>query len=254
MARVISSDRLTAEHIEFVIEAPDIAGSSEPGHLVLAGVSEGRALKLPYGIADSDRDNGTVTIVTGAGSETVTDIDVAGPFGRVRSIEPIGKVLLAADGLGVAAILPFLKAFKEKGTYTVVIAGFASKDRLYWQDRLNASSDELYIVTEDGSFGIKGSMRQTIRGVCQHAGEIDRAVLIGPLTFLGAATSVTTSLEITTRVSLCSVLADDKELLDKEDVLRDAVTRFDWNDAVDLDGQNFDADAITKQLGIQIAK
>ena len=250
MSRVVSADRLNDHYVAYEIEAPEIASQTEPGHLLEVGL--GQSLIVPHAIADFNRDKGTVTVVASAGDQPSDQIDLKGPIGLHRGFEGLGKILCVAEGLGVAGLYPRLQEFSASNTYTVVVAGFHSKDHVYWVDRLDSISDELYVVTDDGSYGIKGPMKQTVKGVCEHELDIDRALVIGSLRLLKSCCGITNTHGIPTVISLNAVLIEDTDTSMLEGAA--AVGRYDWSNASDLDGHKVDFDELTQELGISITK
>ncbi|UCH85549.1 MAG: hypothetical protein JSW50_07645 [Candidatus Latescibacterota bacterium] len=207
MLKIIKSTELTDNYTAYRLKALDIARAARPGQVVLFRPDD-RDTPVPCAIVDCDSEKGTVTIVTRWNVPEEPDgysIELTGPLGQPTEPETAGKILCVAEGLGIAALIPRLRQLKEKGWYTQVIAGYASKDTAYWTARLDEFSDELYVVTEDGSLGIKGPIRHTIKAVCEQTADIDRVFAVGSLEFLRIATDVTRRLELPTRVSLNAV-------------------------------------------------
>jgi ferredoxin--NADP+ reductase len=214
MPRVIATDRLNKHYVAFEIEAPEIAAQMEPGQLLEVRRGE-QAPHLPHAIADFDRDKGTVSVVTRitGESDTATDpanmsIEVGSLFGRHRALKGISKILCVGEGLGVAGLYTRLQEFKANDTYTIVVVGFESKDFVYWIDRLDSLSDELYVVTEDGSYGIKGPVRHTVKAVCAHDLDIDCALAIGSVQLLKTCCRITSNHSIPTMISLNAALLE----------------------------------------------
>jgi NAD(P)H-flavin reductase len=262
MTQLIAKTELTATYTAYEIEAPDIAASARPGQLVLFRSGD-RLTPAPCAITDLDAAKGTVTIVTRAGASVESDgnsFELTGPLGRPAEEEKSGKIVCVAEGLGVAALLPRLREYKKKGWYTQVIAGYPSRDATYWTDRLNEFSDELYVVTEDGSLGIRGPIRHTIKAVCEQTADIDRVFAVGPIEILKATTDVTRKAEIPTRISLNAVFdgngvaaSDEPDAPSATDANR-PLPAFDWSGAADLNGLDQDFTELAEKLGIQIKK
>ena len=248
MSKVVSQQKLTERRTAYVIEAPDIAASAGAGQLVLARMGD-QVLFTPHAITDWEPEKGTITIVSRAAPDEAA-VEVRGPVGQTSTVEGAGKVLCVGEDLGVAALLPRLRELKEKGCYTIVIAAYPSKDEIYWRDRIEPYCDELYVVTEDGSFGVKGPARQTVKAVCENVTDIDRAVMIAPLTVMKKCSEVTRNYEIPTLISLGAVVEGEDQLVSPDR----APERFDWHGAADLDAQQVDFDRLTEQLGIQPTK
>lgn len=250
MSKVVSADQLNDHYIAYEIEAPDIASRVEPGQLLEVGL--GQAIVLPHAIADFSRDKGTITVVArnrANGDKPSSTIDLGVVVGRHREVKGIHKILCVAEGLGVAALYSQLQELRANNIYAVVVAGFVSKDHVYWIDRLDSISNELYVVTEDGGYGIKGPIRQTVKGVCEHELDIDRALITGSLHLLRACCGVTEKYGIPTWISVNAALAEGAG--EPPDGTAQ-VTDFDWSTASDLDGHKVDFNELTQKLGIAI--
>jgi len=257
MPRIVSENRVTSRVTALDIHAPEIAGGAEAGQIVLTRFDRGSPWR-PKVLAGVDREKGLLTVLSRDESRPGdTEVELSGPFGRSRISDKTGKVLFVADGLGVGAVLPFLRECKEKGCYTMVIAGFSSKNDVFWIQRLNEWSDELYVVTDDGSYGIKGPVRQTLRAVCEQTGDIDRVHAAGSLKLLKAAADVTRSFSIPATASLVSVFDDaDTATVDtgEENAVPVAIEGLDWERSGDLDAHDIDFDSLARKLGLSTAK
>jgi len=255
MVRIISTEKLGARRTAYKIEAPDVAASIRPGQFVMARFA-GSIGPLPQAVAGFERDAGTVTIVRAEapGAAAAVIEDFSGPIGEPRPIEG-GKVLCVGEGLGVAALLPRLQELKEKGSYTIVVIAFEDKDAIYWRERVDALADELYVVTADGSFGLKGPVQHTVKAICQGVPEIEQAVLIAPLDSLKASLKVTDAAGIAARVSLGAVIEHLRQDAPEDDTAEGiGLVSFDWHSAVDLDGGAISFDQLTQRLGIPLKR
>jgi len=264
MSKIVSAERLNDHYIAYEIEAPEIATSVEPGQLLELGL--GQAAVAPHAIADFSRDKGTVTVVTKSGgpppatvpasepdSELLgTDIDLRGPIGQHRAFGGVGKILCVAEGLGVAGLFTRVQELRELGIYTVVVAGFHSKDHVYWIQRLDSITNELYVVTDDGSYGIRGPIKQVVKGVCENELDIDRAVVVGSVQLLKACCNITDNYGIPTLISLNAAVSEDAETAAPEGAA--LLRAFDWNNSSDMDGHKVDFDDLVAKLGISIAR
>jgi ferredoxin--NADP+ reductase len=267
MPRIIAIEKLTATDIAYEIEAPDVASAAQPGHVVHVRVGE-EEMFTPYAIADCDRDKGSITIIAGAvdhhatpwqSADSVPDgdllptVEVTGPVGRPGKRRGT-KVLFAGEGAGVAALLPYLRDHKEEGIYTVVISAYATKDSIYWVDRFNEFSNELYVITADGSYGIKGPIHHTVKAVCETVPDIDHAMAVGPLGMMKACAKTTAKYGIPLRINLSTIIHDEEENDVEKRRLGEAMSRFGWENATDMNGHEVDFDDLTQKLGIQTAK
>ena len=264
MPRIVSESRVTSRVTALDIHAPEIADGAEAGQVVLTRVDQNSPW-LPKPLSGVDREKGLITFLSRDENRPKdTEIELSGPFGRLKIADRagVGKVLFVAEGIGISAIAPLLQKTKENGSYTMIIAGFSSKNDVYWMKRLNESSDELYVVTEDGSYGIKGPLRHTLRAVCEHAGDIERAHAAGSLKLLRTTADVTRTFQIPTTVSLAAIFDDAvPPMTPNAAPERPAVgpsapvdEAFDWTHATDLDAHATDFDALARRLGILVTR
>lgn len=255
MPRIVSESRVTSRVSALDVHAPEIAGGAEAGQVVLTRIGQDSPW-LPKPLSDVDREKGLITFLSRDESRPKDgEIELSGPFGGSKFADRAGKVLFVAEGMGIGAIAPVLRKSKEKGSYTMVIAGFSSKNDVYWMKRLNESSDELYVVTEDGSYGIKGPIRNTLRAVCEQIPDIERVHAAGSLKLLKATADVTRSFSIPATVSLATVFDDaDPFRNDDSDQARAAAEGLDWEKSTDLDAHEVDFEALARKLGISATK
>ncbi|MEJ2719888.1 MAG: hypothetical protein P8181_01930 [bacterium] len=269
MPKLVTSQELTAAYSAFEIEAPDIARAARPGHVVMFR-PHGANAPIPCAITDVDAEKGTITIVVSEqalGETGDSPVDVTGPLGKPAAPGKAGKILCIAEGLGVAALLPRVREFKKNGWYTQVIAGYASKLNAYWTKRLDEFSDELYIVTEDGSLGIKGPIRHTIRAVCEQTNDIDRVLAVGPIELLKITVDIARKHEIPASISVNAVFDANGATRTADSAgdssagagaastgVHEPAAVFNWNDASDLDGNDLDFEDLMAKLGIQTTK
>lgn len=262
MSRIVTTKRLAERIVACDVEDPEIAAQAEAGQIVLTR-SGPDAPWVPKAVVDVDRERGTMTLLftnapgdpnlSAAGGEC----DVKGPFGRRKGAGKARKVLYVAERDGVGAVLPRLRESRAAGLYTLVIAGFRSQSDIFWADRLNELSDELYVVTEDGSYGIRGPIRHTLRAVCEQTGDIDRAHAAGSLRLLKTTADVTRNFNIPATVSLAAVFDDAVPPATADAASQNppgADEAFDWAQAIDLDAHTADFDALARRLGILVTR
>ena len=259
MSRIIASERLNSHWTAYTVEAPDVALAAEPGHLVMARFKVApheQTLFTPHPIIESDSAEGTIVIVgrglPGLEGSPAASVEITGRAGASIFVPQSVRVLCAAESLGGAALLPRLHAYKKAGCYTVVIAGYASKDMIFWRDRLDALSDEFYLVTEDGSYGIKGPMKYTVKAICENASEIERVVAVGPLPFLKSVADVTQRYDIPTWVSLAAVVESEDQMVTRGG--EGTQKSYDWSRVADIDAATINFDSLTQKLGLQLVK
>jgi ferredoxin--NADP+ reductase len=259
MTRIVSTMRLTDRVSALELESPDVVSSAQPGQIVLTRFARDTAW-VPKAIVDVNAEQGTMTLLFSSArveSESDRELEIKGPYGLPRKWDRASKMLFVAEGDGLGAILQPLREFKAKERYAIVIAGYRSHGDVFWAERLDEASDELYVVTDDGSFGIKGPVRHTLRAVCEHAQDIDRVYAVGSLKLLRTTADVTRIFNIPTTVSLAAVFDDAAP-----PVLPDAGIEqpagadeaFDWAHAIDLDAHATDFDALARRLGILVTR
>ena len=244
----------------FDIEAPEVVSIAEPGQIVLARIGRDTPW-VPKAVVERDRERGVMTLLF---THTPTDrensdneCEIKGPFGERKATGNVQKELFIAERDGIGAILALLDESKAKNRYVIVIAGYRSQSEVFWVDRLNEKSDELYVVTEDGSYGIKGPIRHTLRAVCEQTGDIDRVHAAGSLKLLKTTADVTRNFGIPTTVSLAAVFDDAVPPVSPDLVPQGspgADEAFDWGRAIDLDAHATDFDALARRLGILVTR
>ncbi|MBF0516659.1 MAG: sulfide/dihydroorotate dehydrogenase-like FAD/NAD-binding protein [Nitrospirae bacterium] len=232
------------------VRAPEIARAARPGQFVIVHCDE-TSERIPLTIADFDADAGTVTIVIQAAGKTTLDMmayragdriaNIAGPLGQPSEIENFGTVVLVGGGLGVAPVYPILRALKIRGCRTIAIIGFRNESLIFWEGRFRDYSDELIIVTDDGSYGEKGLVTQPLKRLITER-QIDRVIAIGPLVMMRASAETTHPFNIPTMVSVNPIMVDGTGMCGSCRVSLGDEVKFACIDGPDMDGHlvNFD--------------
>ncbi|HET6208060.1 MAG TPA: sulfide/dihydroorotate dehydrogenase-like FAD/NAD-binding protein, partial [Terracidiphilus sp.] len=235
------------------VSAPDVARAARPGHFVMARIDE-RGERIPLTVADFNVEKGTVTVVIQAVGKTTNEmmllragdtiLDFIGPLGLPSHIRKLdGTVVLVGGGLGVAPIYPQLRAYKEMGNRTISIIGFRNTGLAFWEDQFRQYSDELIVMTDDGSSGRQGFVTHGLTGVLtDRAAEIKEVVAIGPIPMMKACCDVTRPYKIPTIVSLNSIMVDGTGMCGSCRVTVGGEMKFACVDGADFDGHlvNFD--------------
>ena len=277
MTHIVSTEKLTDSITALEIAAPEIAETARTGQVVMARLGD-ETKAHPRVIADFDIDKGTITLVIrktapDAGThdgvapdaagitadaspepDENSSIHIDGPLGKSSDMPTPGKALLVAEGMGIPAVFTRLRELKESGCYTMFIAGYPSKSELFWLDRLEKYCDEFYVITDDGSFGIKGPIRQTLKAVCDQVQEIEHVFAAGSMKLLKSTSDVTRPLSIPTTVNLAAVFDAPNGAAAPIDSSEDTTARIDWSGQINLDGHQVDFDELKKKLGLQIKK
>src|SRR5690554_3613402 len=218
MYKVLEKDLLAENIYRMVIEAPLTAAKARAGNFVIVRVSE-VGERIPLTISNSDPERGTLTLIIQAVGKSTKDLvklevgdavrDVLGPLGTATEIDENVKRLVAVmGGIGTAPMLPLLRAYRKKGAEIVSIMGVRSQDLLILRDEVESLSDQVIIVTDDGSFGEKGLVTDPLRRLLEQGEKFDLAIAIGPARMMQASCQVTKEFDLPTLVSLNSIMID----------------------------------------------
>ncbi len=244
MNKIISLEFFSENVAKIVLEAPDIAKSRKAGHFVIIRLDE-KGERIPLTIADGDPEKGTITLVVQkvgvtsakllakkAGDEI---LDVVGPLGHATHIEKFGTVLCAGGGVGVAPMLPIIKALHEAGNKVISVLAGRTKELVILEDEVKKYSDEVIVMTDDGSYGKKGLVTAGMEEVIQRE-KVDKAFVIGPAIMMKFGSLTTKKYNIPTEVSLNTIMVDGTGMCGACRVSIGGKTRF-----VCVDGPEFDA-------------
>ncbi len=229
----------------FRIEAGRIARHRKAGQFVIVRVHE-HGERIPLTIADSDADEGTITIIVqGVGKTTRllnqleagdSILDVVGPLGEPSEVLRFGTVVVIGGGVGTAIAYPTAVAMKEVGNHVISIIGARTKELVILEDEMRATSDEMFIMTDDGSHGTQGFVTQRLTDLIAAGRSIDRVLAIGPIPMMKAVADVTRAYGIKTIVSLNPIMVDGTGMCGGCRVTVGGHTRFAC-----VDGPEFDA-------------
>jgi len=238
------------------IEAPKIARKAKPGQFVILKAND-TGERIPLTMADTDPDKGTITViymVVGKSTALFKTLaigdgyqDVIGPLGKPTEIEKIGNVVCVGGGTGIAVMHPITRAMKEAGNHVIAIIGARSKDLLILEDEMRSASHELLVCTDDGSYGHHGFVTDKLREVCER-GDIDQAVLIGPVPMMKFASLLTKEFDVPTLVSLNPIMVDGTGMCGGCRVTVGGKTRFACVDGPEFDGHQVDYDELMARL------
>ncbi|MBO4612223.1 MAG: bifunctional dihydroorotate dehydrogenase B NAD binding subunit/NADPH-dependent glutamate synthase, partial [Bacteroidaceae bacterium] len=239
------------------VEAPLIAKARKAGHFVIIRVGE-NGERIPLTIAGSDPKAGTITLViqtVGASTSKLCALnegdyitDVVGPLGRATHIENFGTVVCAGGGVGVAPMLPIIQALKAAGNRVISVLAGRSKDLIILEDEVRKSSDEVIIMTDDGSYGQKGVVTVGIEQVIQRE-KVDKVFAIGPAIMMKFCCLLTKKYEIPTDVSLNTIMVDGTGMCGACRITVGGKTRFVCVDGPEFDGHQVDFDEMLRRAG-----
>ncbi len=250
MFKIVSRSVLAQNCKEFVVYAPLVAAKAQPGQFVVIRVDD-TGERIPLTIADFDRKQGFITLVTQEVGKTTKKLgllqtgdsilDLLGPLGHPSIIEKMeNTVVFIGGGLGVAPIYPIAKAFREAGNRVIGIVGARTKDLLIWEDKMRTAVDELYIVTDDGSYHRHGVVTDILVEISEKGEKISQVTSIGPVPMMDATCHTTRLLGVPTIVSLNPIMLDGTGMCGACRVSVGGVTRFVCVDGPEFDGHQVD--------------
>ena len=257
MNRIVSKSRFSEKVFKFEIEAPLIAKARKAGHFVIVRVGE-KGERMPLTIAGADPVKGTITLVVqevGLSSTRLCHLnegdyitDVVGPLGKATHIEKFGTVVCAGGGVGVAPMLPIIEALKAAGNRVISVLAGRSKELIILEDEVRKSSDEVIIMTDDGSYGRKGLVTEGIESVIQRE-NVDKCFAIGPAVMMKFCCLLTKKYGIPTDVSLNTIMVDGTGMCGACRISVGGKTRFVCVDGPEFDGHQVDFDEMLKRMG-----
>ena len=243
----------------FVIEAPYVARNAKPGQFIILRVNE-RGERIPLTIAGSDREKGLVTIIfqevgkttklLGMLEEGEEILDFVGPLGKPTDIENFGTVMTLGGGFGTAVLYPLVKAIKEKGNYVITAIGARTRDLIILEEEMREISDEVYITTDDGSYGRKGFVTDVLADLLKEGRKIDRVFSVGPVPMMKATANVTKPYGVTTIVSLNPIMVDGTGMCGACRVEVGGKTKFACIDGPEFDAHEVNFELLMKRLGM----
>ena len=254
--KIVKKADLNSQIYLMEIEAPLVARKAAPGQFVILRMDE-KGERVPFTIADFDKEKGTVTVIIQAVGKTTKDLsklnegdtilDFAGPLGIPTPLEGLKKVAVIGGGLGTAIAYPQAKKLKELGAEVTAISGFRSKEYIILEDEMNAVSDKLIITTDDGSNGLQGFVTDRLREELESGEKYDEVIAIGPLVMMRAVCNLTKEFGIPTTVSMNPVMIDGTGMCGGCRVIVGGETKFACVDGPDFDGHKIDWDAAIKR-------
>lgn len=256
MNRIKEKEIFSENVIKLVIEAPEISRSRKPGHFVIVRIDE-KGERIPLTISGADEKKGTITLIiqrVGATSCKLTDLnpgdfirDVAGPLGKATHISKVGTVLCAGGGVGVAPLLPIVEGFKKAGNRIVTVIAARSKDLIILEDQVRLYSDELIVMTDDGSYGNKGLVTNGMEEVIKSE-KVNMSVVIGPAIMMKFAGMLTKKYNIPTVASLNTIMVDGTGMCGACRCSVDGKTKFVCVDGPEFDAHSVDFDEMLQRL------
>lgn len=256
MYKIVDKEHFSPAVVKLEVEAPDIARARKPGHFVIVRACEGGE-RIPLTIADSDPVRGTITLViqsVGVSTRKINALepgdalaDVVGPLGRATHIEKVGTVVCCGGGVGVAPLLPIVKAMKQAGNRVISVLAARSKELIILEEQVAPWSDEVVIMTDDGSYGTQGLVTDGVEAVIRRE-KVDQVVTIGPAVMMKFVSLLTKKYGIPTMCSLNTIMVDGTGMCGACRVTVDGRTRFVCIDGPEFDAHKVDFDEMMMRL------
>jgi ferredoxin--NADP+ reductase len=257
MNKIVSKEYFSENVIKFEVEAPLIAKSRKAGHFVMVKVGE-KGERIPLTIADADLKKGTITLVVqkmGVSSTKLCALnegdyitDLVGPLGKATHIENFGTVVCACGGVGTAPMLPIVAALKEAGNKVIVVIAARNKDLIILEEQMRNYSDEVLVMTDDGSYGTKGLVTNGVESIVNRE-KVDLCVTIGPAVMMKFVSLLTKKYEIPTVASLNTIMVDGTGMCGACRVSVGGKTKFVCVDGPEFDAHQVDFDEMLMRLG-----
>ncbi len=257
MNRIVAKKSLSVNVVEIEVESPLIAQKRKAGHFVILKLGS-KGERIPLTIAKANPVKGTITLIVqkvGVTSHKICNLevgdeitDVVGPLGHPTHIRKIGTLLCAGGGVGVAPLLPIVEAMHEAGNRIITILAARSKDLIILETEMRANSDEVIIMTDDGSYGKKGIVTLGMEEVIARE-KIDMALTIGPAIMMKYCSLLTAKYAIPTMASLNATMVDGTGMCGACRVSVAGTTKFVCVDGPEFNAHEVDFDELLMRLG-----
>ena len=256
MNKIVDKEYFSDNVVKLVIEAPEIAKRRKAGHFIILRVGS-KGERIPLTIVGSDTEKGTITIIVqkmGVSSIKLVNLevgdyitDVVGPLGNATHIEKVGTVLASGGGVGVAPMLPIVEAFKKAGNKVITVLAARTKELIILEEQIREFSDEVIIMTDDGSYGKKGLVTHGMEEIIKRE-KIDLAVTVGPAIMMKFVALLTKKYNIHTLASLNTIMVDGTGMCGACRVTVGGKTRFVCVDGPEFDAHQVDFDEMLSRL------
>ena len=257
MNKIVKKDRFSEKVYCFEIEAPLIAHSCKPGNFIIIRVDD-HSERVPYTIAKSNIEAGTLTLVVqkvGLSSTKLCQLnegdsvhDIVGPLGTPSEIENYGTVVCAGGGIGIAAILPILTALHQAGNRVISVLAGRTKDLIIMEEDVRGNSDDVIIMTDDGSYGLKGVVTVGVEDVIKRE-HVDRVLAIGPPMMMKFTSLLARRYNLPNYVSLNTIMVDGTGMCGACRLTIGGKTRFVCIDGPEFDGDQVDWTEMLERMG-----
>ncbi|MDP4201916.1 MAG: sulfide/dihydroorotate dehydrogenase-like FAD/NAD-binding protein [Bacteroidota bacterium] len=256
MNKILKKEHFSPNVLHFEVEAPQIAKTRKAGHFVLVKVGE-KGERIPLTIASSDPVKGTISLVVqrvGVSSAKLCDLnegdyitDLVGPLGKATHIENYGTVVCAGGGVGVAPLLPIVEAMKKAGNRVITVLAARSKDLVILEEQMRANSDEVIVMTDDGSYGKQGLVTAGIEEVLLRE-KVDMCVTVGPAIMMKFVALLTKKYNVPTMASLNTIMVDGTGMCGACRITVGGKIKFVCVDGPEFDAHEVDFDEMQMRL------
>lgn len=256
MNKIVAKEIFSPKVVKLIVEAPLIAKARKAGHFVIVRCGD-HGERIPLTIADADKAAGTITLVVQDVGHSTHEIcslnpgesltDVVGPLGRATEISNAGTVVCCGGGVGVAPMLPIARAFKEAGNKVISILAARNASLVILDKEMESASDEMIIMTDDGSRGEKGLITDGLRRLLDRE-KVDLVVTIGPAIMMKFVSKLTKEYQVPTVCSLNTIMVDGTGMCGACRVTVDGKTRFVCVDGPEFDAHKVDFDQMISRL------
>lgn len=257
MNKIVSKEYFSANVVKLEVESPLIARARRAGHFVIVRVGE-KGERVPLTIAGADLSKGTITLViqrVGESSKKICDLevgdsftDLVGPLGQATHISQVGTVVCAGGGIGVAPLLPIVEAFHKAGNRVIVVLAARTKELVILEEQMKANSDEVIVMTDDGSYGTKGLVTDGVERVIDRE-KVDLCITIGPAVMMKYVSLLTQRHAIPTVASLNTIMVDGTGMCGACRITVGGKTKFVCVDGPEFDAHQVDFDELIMRLG-----
>jgi ferredoxin--NADP+ reductase len=256
--KILSKKQLSENVFQIDVAAPYVVRARKAGQFVIVAVEEEGGERIPLTIAGADPAKGTIRLIfqrVGKATARMADLKegdslgyVAGPLGRPTHIEKFGTVVCVGGGIGIAPLLPIATAMKEAGNTLIAILGARSKDLMILEEEFGAISEELIVVTDDGSYGRKALVTEPLKEICQRQPKPNLAIAIGPTIMMKFCCDTTRPFGVPTQVSLNTIMVDGTGMCGGCRVEVGGKTQFVCVDGPEFDGHQVNFDLMMKRM------
>ena len=256
--KILSKKEICPNQYEITIDAPYVVRNAKAGQFIIFRVEQDGE-RVPLTIADIDKEKGELTLVfmaVGYSTKKLAQlnvgdelVDIVGPLGKPTDIKKYGTVVCVAGGYGAAPCYLISKALKEAGNKVYMISGARTKDLLFWEDKMKTASTELYLTTDDGSYGIKGFGTTVLQEIIDRE-KVDYVIAVGPMPMMRAVAELTRDKGIYTEASMNPIMVDGTGMCGACRVTVGGQTKFACVDGPDFDAHKIDFDEVINRTRI----